>query len=140
MSSITLAVVGKLRKTYWRDAEAEYKKRLTRYCDYRVVECKSEVEQTNALRDCFVIALDERGETLSSSEFAEMIRLLRDDGKHIGIAIGGADGFSDEFRAQASKKLAFGKMTVPHQLARVMIAEQVYRAFRIIRGEPYHKK
>ncbi len=140
MTSITLAAVGKLRKSYWVNAEQEYRKRLTRYCNYRVVECKDETAVRKALADHFIIALDERGDLPSSPELADRISTLRMQGQKIGLAIGGADGWSSDFRAQASMLLAFGRITLPHQMARVVAAEQVYRAFRIINGEPYHKQ
>jgi 23S rRNA (pseudouridine1915-N3)-methyltransferase len=88
----------------------------------------------------FVLALDERGAALSSTAFAERIGRLRDDGcKSFACLIGGADGLSTDIRAQAALTLSFGAMTMPHQLVRVLLAEQIYRACTILSGHPYHR-
>ena len=86
------------------------------------------------------VALDERGKHLTSANFADQIRYWRDDGvREIGFAIGGADGLSPTFRSSADLKIAFGAMTWPHMLARVMLCEQLYRATTILSGHPYHR-
>ncbi len=88
----------------------------------------------------FVIALDERGKTLSSVEFAERIAALRDGGRRdIAFVIGGADGLAESFRASADLVLSFGKMTWPHMLVRGLLAEQIFRAQSILAGHPYHR-
>jgi 23S rRNA (pseudouridine1915-N3)-methyltransferase len=88
----------------------------------------------------FLIACDERGETYPSRRFADRIAALRDQGeRRLAFVIGGADGLSDEIRAAARLKLAFGPQTWPHALARAMLAEQVYRAVTILAGSPYHR-
>jgi 23S rRNA (pseudouridine1915-N3)-methyltransferase len=88
----------------------------------------------------FIVACDERGEVMSSRKFAERIAALRDQGeRRLVFLIGGADGHSDEVRAAAKLKLAFGPQTWPHALARAMLAEQVYRAVTILAGSPYHR-
>jgi 23S rRNA (pseudouridine1915-N3)-methyltransferase len=90
--------------------------------------------------DAYLIACDERGQTFRSRDFAERIARLRDDGeRRLVFVIGGADGLSDEVRAAAKLKLAFGPQTWPHALARAMLAEQVYRAVTILAGSPYHR-
>ena len=87
-----------------------------------------------------LIALDERGAPLSSSDFAERLGAWRDAGaRQLGIVIGGADGLDPSLRARADLSLAFGAMTWPHQLARLMLAEQLYRAATILAGHPYHR-
>lgn len=88
----------------------------------------------------FVIALDERGKTLSSPDFANLIARARDDGaKEVVFVIGGADGLDDAVRKRAQRTIAFGAMTWPHQIVRVLAAEQVYRAISIMGNHPYHK-
>ena len=88
----------------------------------------------------FVIALDERGKTLSSPDFANLIGRARDDGaKEVVFVIGGADGLDDAVRKRAQRTIAFGAMTWPHQIVRVLAAEQVYRAISIMGNHPYHK-
>jgi 23S rRNA (pseudouridine1915-N3)-methyltransferase len=90
--------------------------------------------------DGTAIRLDERGEMLGSAEFAEMIRKARDGGqKNVSFIIGGADGIGDDVMARAPLALCFGKMTVPHQLARVLLLEQLYRAATLLSGHPYHR-
>ncbi len=92
------------------------------------------------LADAHVIACDERGKTHPSRAFATRIARLRDDGvRKLVIVIGGADGHSPELLARADETLAFGPQTWPHALARVMLAEQVYRAVTILQGSPYHR-
>ena len=90
--------------------------------------------------DAHVIACDERGRAWPSRAFADRLARLRDDGvRHVAFLIGGADGLSDEARAAAKERLAFGPQTWPHALARAMLAEQVYRAASILGGSPYHR-
>lgn len=87
-----------------------------------------------------LILLDERGKALGSEEFAEMIGRFRDEGKRdLMIAIGGADGLDPDLKAKADVQVCFGKMTWPHQLVRIMAAEQLYRAVTILSGHPYHR-
>lgn len=95
----------------------------------------------NSLDDkAFVIALDERGETMTSPDFAKMVRRVRDDGSgEIVFVIGGADGLDEKVRARANKVIGFGAMTWPHQLVRIMVSEQIYRSLAILAGHPYHK-
>lgn len=88
----------------------------------------------------FVVALDERGKTMSSRDFAALIARERDDGRRdMAFLIGGADGHSPELRQRADRLLGFGKMVWPHMLARVMLSEQLYRAASILAGAPYHR-
>jgi 23S rRNA (pseudouridine1915-N3)-methyltransferase len=90
--------------------------------------------------DALVVALDERGEMWSSAEFAERLGRWRDAGRRsVVFAIGGADGHDDALRARASTMLAFGRMTLPHQLLRIVLLEQLYRAATVLAGHPYHR-
>ena len=88
-----------------------------------------------------LIILDERGKSIDSTEFANMLAQMRDDGeRNLTFAIGGADGHGDEVKNRAYKTLSFGKMTWPHQFARIMLAEQLYRSCTILSGHPYHRE
>jgi 23S rRNA (pseudouridine1915-N3)-methyltransferase len=87
-----------------------------------------------------VVRLDERGEAVSSADFAEAIRRLRDAGQRdMAFVVGGADGIGDDVIARATKAIGFGRMTVPHQIARVLLLEQLYRAATLLSGHPYHR-
>lgn len=89
----------------------------------------------------FVVALDERGKTMTSPAFARLLETIRDDGaREAAFLIGGADGHDDALRARADRLLSFGPMVWPHMLARVMLAEQLYRAVSILNGSPYHRE
>ncbi len=150
---ITIAAIGRLKKntpedtliqdylkkTKWPVAikEFEEKKTLT-------VEQLKEAESTLLLSSIpqggKIIALDERGKTPSSREFAELIGKWLDEGvQSISFLIGGANGHAEKLREKADYKLSFGRMTLPHMLARVVLAEQIYRAKTILDGHPYHK-
>lgn len=90
--------------------------------------------------DTFLIALDEHGRDISSVQFSETIRNIRDDGtRHLAIAIGGPDGHGKDLLKKANKTIRFGAMTWPHQLVRILLAEQIYRATTILSGHPYHR-
>lgn len=158
--NITLISVGKLKEKYLKSAIEEYSKRLTRYCKLNIIEVADEQTPDNAsekeelqiknkegqkilshIKDnMFVVALDLKGKMLSSEELAGFIKEcgVRGD-SNIAFVIGGSLGISDEVLKRSNFKLCFSKMTFPHQLFRVILLEQVYRGFRIINGEPYHK-
>ena len=96
--------------------------------------------QRSLPRDCHLTALDERGEQMTSPEFAKFIATLRDQGiKDLSFVIGGADGLDPSLKSQSSSKLSFGKMVWPHLMARTMLCEQIYRAGTILAGTPYHR-
>ena len=139
---ITVACVGRLKESYLAAAEAEYTKRLRPYCTLAVHEAKDEAALLAALpAGAHLYAFDERGEPITSHELAE---LLAHEASHGGgaplvFAIGGADGHGDALRARARRLFAFGKMTIAHRLVRILVLEQLYRAFKIVRGEPYHR-
>ena len=139
---VIVAAIGRLKEPYLVAAEAEYVKRLRPYCTLAVQEFKDERALLAALPDgAHVYAFDERGDAISSGDFAELLanEELRGAGAPVVLAIGGADGHSDALRARARKLLAFGKMTIAHRLVRILALEQLYRGFKIVRGEPYHR-
>jgi 23S rRNA (pseudouridine1915-N3)-methyltransferase len=137
--NVLVVAVGKLKEPYLRDAEAEYVKRLRPYCRLEIREVRDEAKLLEAVPDgAVLVALDEAGQTPTSREFAT--RFLRGDGTAtVVFAIGGADGHSPAVRERAAHVVSFGKMTIAHRLVRVLLAEQIYRGFRILRGEPYHR-
>lgn len=157
---ITIITVGKLKEKYLKDAIAEYSKRLSKYCKLEIVEVADEKTPENASEvvedairskeaerilkyvkeDAFVITLEIAGKQLTSEEFADKIGQLGVRGiSHIIFVIGGSIGLGKEVLAQSDFALSFSKMTFPHQLMRVILLEQVYRSYRIISGQPYHK-
>lgn len=140
---VTVAVVGRLKEEYLVAAEAEYRKRLRPYCTLDVVEHRTLEALAAAIpAAAHVYAFDERGDLLSSAEFARDVLAaeeLRGGGAPVWLLVGAADGLGDELRARARRLLAFGRLTIAHRLVRVLVAEQLYRAFKIIRGEPYHR-
>jgi 23S rRNA (pseudouridine1915-N3)-methyltransferase len=157
---INLLTVGKLKEKYWTGAVEEYSKRLSSYCKVNVVEVPDEPTPDNASaaqeeaikkkeadkllgkigeRD-YVIALVIDGKGLSSEEFAEHLDKMAGQGySTFTFVIGGSLGLHQDVVKRANLKLSFSKFTFPHQMVRVILLEQVYRAFRIQRGEPYHK-
>jgi 23S rRNA (pseudouridine1915-N3)-methyltransferase len=141
---ITVAVVGRLKESYFIEAEAEYLKRLRPYCTIAVHEAKDEAALLAAVpANAHLYAFDERGTAMTSVAFAETIlgaEAQHGGGAPIVFAIGGADGHSDAVRGRANKLLAFGQMTIAHRLVRLLVLEQIYRGFRILRGEPYHRE
>ncbi|MGI6032567.1 MAG: 23S rRNA (pseudouridine(1915)-N(3))-methyltransferase RlmH [Coriobacteriales bacterium] len=153
---IEIVAVGKLKERFWKDAVAEYVKRLGGYAQVRVMEVADrdpakcggegkarEREGADILKACgpgHVILLAIDGKERSSEGFAHRLESLMNSGKSdIVFVIGGSTGVSDEVRKRADETLSFGPITLPHNLARVVLVEQVYRAFKIMRGEPYHK-
>jgi 23S rRNA (pseudouridine1915-N3)-methyltransferase len=125
------------------EAEAEYRKRLRPYCTLEVLEAKDEAQLLAALpANARLYAFDERGAQMTSKAFAEGIlgaEAQHGGGAPVWFAIGGADGHSDALRARAKKLVAFGQLAIAHRLVRVLVLEQLYRGFRILRGEPYHR-
>lgn len=157
---ITVVCVGKIKEKFYVQAVEEYSKRLSRYCKLEFVELPDEKtpenagEQINAsikakegdrilsvLRDdAYVIALAIEGNMLDSVQFSEKLeKLAVSSVSHIMFVIGGSLGLDTRVLSRADYKLSFSKMTFPHQLMRVVLLEQIYRAYRIMRGEPYHK-
>lgn len=157
---ITIVCVGKIKEKFYRDALDEYAKRLSKYCKYEIIEVADEktpdkaspaeeeqIKEREAERilskikqDAFVCTLEIAGKELSSVEFADYIERLAVGGKsQICFVIGGSLGLHASVLKRSDYALSFSKMTFPHQLMRVILSEQIYRAFRIISGEPYHK-
>ena len=160
MLAVRLICVGKMREKFYIDAFEEYRKRLDAYCRFECTELAeqrlgdkpSEAEVTAALEkegaeiekllppDAFVVALCVEGKQKSSEEFAELFRQRELSGKpKLCFLIGGSYGMSQRVKDRAELKLSMSKMTFPHHLARVMLAEQIYRAFKIGEGSQYHK-
>lgn len=158
--NISIVTVGKLKEKYLKQGIEEYLKRLGSYAKIEVIEVADEkapeelsetemvqVKQKEGERilakinpDTYVIALAINGKLKSSEELADTIDKLATYGKSkIAFVIGGSLGLSDEVLKRSDEQLSFSKMTFPHQLMRLILVEQVYRAFRINRGEPYHK-
>ena len=145
MQKIYFVVVGKIKESFYRDAVAEYVKRLSRFAKVEIKELAEGVdpegEKADILRACkgYVIALAVEGEKLSSEKLAKKLKKLTDEGKDITFVIDSSCGLADEVKARADYRLSFSDMTFPHQLMRVILAEQVYRAFMINAGSTYHK-
>lgn len=157
---ITVITVGKIKEKYLKDAIDEYRKRLSKYCKLEIVEVADEKTPDNASTvvedsirskeaerilkyvkdDAYVITLEINGKQVSSEELADKVEKLGIQGvSHIIFIIGGSIGLGREVLEKSDFALSFSKMTFPHQLMRVILLEQVYRSYRIINGEPYHK-
>ena len=157
---ITVIAVGKIKEKFYTDAIAEYSKRLSRYCRLEIIQVADEKTPDGAseaqerqikekegsrilaqIKDgAYVIALAVQGIMLSSEQLAGKLNRLGVDGQsQIVLIIGGSLGLSDEVLKRADYHLSFSPMTFPHQLMRVILLEQIYRSYRIVNGEPYHK-
>lgn len=145
MQKITFVVVGKIKESFYREAMSEYLKRLSRFANTQVKEIAEnsslETEADDILRAVkgYVIALCVEGEKLSSEGLAKKMKTCTDAGKDITFVIGSSCGLSERVKSAADMRLSFSDMTFPHQLMRVILAEQVYRAFMINSGSTYHK-
>lgn len=158
--NISVVCIGKLKEKYWTEAIAEYSKRLGAYCNLQIEELKEaklpehasaadeeavKLEEGRSIlshlkKDQYVITLEIKGKALSSEGLAEKLDGLAIDGRsNVAFVIGGSLGLSAEVSARADFKLSFSAMTFPHQMMRVFLLEQIYRAFKINRGETYHK-
>lgn len=157
---ITLVTVGKIKEKFFEDAIKEYSKRLSRYCKLEILQVADEktpegasetvelqIKEKEGQRilslirdDAYVIALAIEGKMLDSEELAERIEKLGVSGiSQIVFVIGGSLGLSAQVMKRADYALSFSRMTFPHQLMRVILLEQIYRSYRIVNGEPYHK-
>ena len=157
---IAVYCIGSLKESYWKEAVNEYRKRIGNYCTLDIVEvadipCKEkasdkEIEEVKdkegdkvlaKLKSTdYLIALDLKGKQYESVALAKHLEeKLVQNGASVSFVIGGSLGLSSRLLARANESLCFGLGTFPHQLARVMLLEQIYRSFRILRGEPYHK-
>ena len=145
MQKIYFVVVGKIKESFYREAVAEYVKRLSRFAKVEIKELAEginpEAEAEEILRACkgYTIALAVEGEKLSSEKLAQKMSKLTNEGKDITFVIGSSCGLSPRVKSAADFRLSFSDMTFPHQLMRVILAEQVYRAFMINAGATYHK-
>ena len=157
---ITIITVGKIKEKYLRDAIAEYSKRLNKYCKLDILEVADEKTPDHASAiveeqirnkegerilkllkdDAYVITLEIGGKMLDSVEFSQKLEQLGIQGKsHIIFVIGGSIGLGNEILKRSDFAISFSKMTFPHQLMRVILLEQIYRSYRIMNYEPYHK-
>jgi 23S rRNA (pseudouridine1915-N3)-methyltransferase len=157
---ITVIAVGKIKEKFYRDAICEYVKRLGRYCKVEIIQVDDEktpdkagealelaIKKKEADRilkyvreDAYVVTLEIRGRMYASEEFADMLDHLAVGGvSHIQFIIGGSLGLHPDVCARADAAVSFSRMTFPHQLMRVILLEQIYRGYRIINHEPYHK-
>ncbi len=145
MTNLTIYCVGTLKEAYLRDAIAEYTKRLTPFCRVRVLEFKEEKGDARLLAALksdkgFKIALCVEGVQKSSEELAALVEKGERDGNgSIAFVIGGSDGLCEEVKQECAIRLSFSKMTFPHQLMRVILFEQIYRAYMINSNRTYHK-
>ncbi len=157
---ITIIGVGKIKESFFREAVAEYEKRLGRYCKLEICEVADEktpdgasaavedaIKEKEADRilsrlteDSYVIILDIGGKRFDSVAFGKKIEQLGISGKsHLVFVIGGSLGLHEKVKNRADMAVSFSDMTFPHQLMRVILLEQIYRGYRIVKGEPYHK-
>lgn len=157
---ITVVGVGKIKEKFYRDAIKEYEKRLSRYCRFEIIEVADEktpdkagqkeeelIKEREAQRilakikeDAYVCTLEIEGRKFSSESFAGWLEQTAINGRsNVVFVIGGSLGLHRSVLARSDQSLSFSDMTFPHQLMRVILSEQIYRAFRIINGEPYHK-
>lgn len=141
-----IIAVGRIRERFWQEAASHYIKRLAPYTRLEVVEVREEGplkegrEILAHLCGGLTVALDERGESMSSLELASWLRRRIVDGcGGINWMIGGPEGLSQEVLDRSDLRLSLSRMTFPYQLARIILLEQLYRAFRIIKNEPYHR-
>lgn len=159
MLNIQIICIGKLKETYLKSAIDEYNKRLSRYCKLDILELPDEKipEKTNIKladeikskecnnilnhikKDSYVIALDLKGKQFTSEEFSSQIEKISMNASHITFIIGGSLGLTNELLNNCNQSICFSKMTFPHQLIRVFLLEQIFRAFKIITGETYHR-
>jgi 23S rRNA (pseudouridine1915-N3)-methyltransferase len=157
---VQVICIGKLKEKYWTEAVSEYAKRLSKYCDLEITELKetklvdkaSKAQEEAVIEEegrtilkhvkdsSYVISLEIQGKSLSSEELSQKFEALSLDGNsHLTFIIGGSLGLSKDVSRRADFKLSFSKMTFPHQMMRVILLEQIYRAFKIIKNEAYHK-
>lgn len=159
MLNIQIICVGKLKESYLKAAISEYSKRLSRYCKLNIIELADtkipdklnetlaneikKIECNNIInhikKDSYVIALDLKGKAFTSEEFSSEIEKISMTSSNITFIIGGSLGLTNELLNMCNLKICFSKMTFPHQLIRVFLLEQIFRAFKISNGETYHR-
>lgn len=158
MLNINILCIGKIKENYLKDAISEYSKRLSRYCKLNIIELPDEKipnklnenviaeikskECNNILnhikKDTYIFCLDLTGKQFSSEEFSEELEKISLENSSITFIIGGSLGLTSEILSKSKQKICFSKMTFPHQLIRVFLLEQLFRAFKISNGETYH--
>ena len=159
MLNINIICIGKIKEQYLKSAIEEYSKRLSRYCKLNILELPDEkipdklndnlsneikTKECNNIinhlkKDSCIIALDLTGNELSSEEFSKMIENISMENSSITFIIGGSLGLTKELLNKCDKKICFSKMTFPHQLIRIFLLEQIFRAFKISNNETYHR-
>jgi len=150
---IKIICVGKLKEKYWKDAVEEYSKRISKYSKVEIIECpdynhndintilsqeKNEIIKHISARDC-VITLEIEGQQLDSISLAQKIDSLFLNYSNLAFIIGGSYGIHEEIKKRSNFALSFSKMTFPHQMFRIMLLEQIYRSYKILNNESYHK-
>lgn len=156
---VSIICVGKIKEKFFTDAIDEYKKRLSRFCDFEVIEIpdlpipdnaseaqKEQIKNREGEKileklkgNPYIISLCIEGKTLSSEELAKTVADATQTTSHVAFIIGGSLGLSDEVKSKSKLRLSFGRMTLPHQLMRVVLTEQIYRSFMINANTGYHK-
>lgn len=158
---IKIIAVGKIKEKFYKDAIDEYLKRMQTYNKVEIIEVADEMAAENLSekeleqvkekegerilgkisKEDYVVSLEILGKQIDSIEFAKFIEneMAEGFGRNLVFIIGGSNGLAKEVSQRSNKKLSFGKMTYPHQLMRVILTEQIYRAYRIVNGHPYHK-
>ena len=159
MLNINIICVGKIKEKYLKDAVDEYTKRLSKYCKLSITELNDEkipdklyprLEQEIKIKECtnilnhikkapFIAALDLNGEELTSVDFSKKLENISMDFSNVTFIIGGSLGLTEDLLKKCNLKICFSKMTFPHQLIRIFLLEQIFRAFKIQNGETYHR-
>tara|TARA_R110000782_G_scaffold43189_1_gene97576 strand:+ start:48 stop:518 length:471 start_codon:yes stop_codon:yes gene_type:complete len=154
---IDLIAVGKRMPAWIETAVKEYSKRLPKNIQFKIIEITPPIRGKNNIAENFkqqeqkkiettlspdsiIICLDEKGKSISSQQLADQLQTWNDEQQHVSIIIGGADGLSDELKEKSNQMWSLSKMTLPHGLVRVMLAEQLYRAWTITQNHPYHRE
>lgn len=146
MIKVNLVAIGKLKETFFTDAVNEYAKRISRFASFKVTELlerktlSEEADDILKKASGLLVVFDVKGEEVTSEELAKLIENAATNGKsEFTFVIGSSEGLDDKVKNAANKKISFGRVTYPHQLMRVIAAEQIYRAFTIINNVTYHK-
>ena len=153
---LTLLTPGKMKQSFYADAQAEFGTRIAKFCDFAIIETKEEPivknrnddtlrkKEAEVMRDKIpsgakIVCLDKSGKTLASRQFAEQLQVWEEDAQDVFFVIGGALGLHETLLRHADATLSLGKMTLTQDLARVVLLEQVFRGFTIVRGIPFHR-
>lgn len=147
---IKIICIGKIKEQYLKDAIEEYKKRLTKYTKLEIIELQDEAVGDILLKEKdkiikyisekdYIITMEIEGEMITSPTFAKKIEQIQLNNPNITFIIGGSYGLHDDIKNKSNYKLSFSRLTFPHQLFRVMLLEQIYRSYKIINNETYHK-